>query len=492
MSSRPTPGVVPLRALFSTFQRSLSTHILRWSFPAQIFLRNGTVYLEQLECERRLCSFQKDERTHALSSLREMLAAAQVPVVPELPAVNLHCHTFFSFNAYGYSPAAYAWEAKKRGLYAAGIVDFDVLDGVEEFLASAELLGLRALAGMESRVVVPEWRDRDINSPGEPGICYFMGSGFTEGSPELRLSSEGLGRMHALAQGRNRVMLDKLNRYLGKVRVDYEEDVLPLTPSGNPTERHMLVALYRRSLELFPQKPSRARFWAEALNMKPPEIVALDERPVELQMLIRAKLMKRGGPGYTAPDHRSFPSLDEMIALVKELGGVPTHTWLDGMSDCESDAPELLDFMIEKGSACLNIVPDRNWNLRDSEERSRKRAKLYQIVEEAGKRDLPIIVGTEMNKNGQRFVDDFHAQAMGPVCEAFLRGARIMTGHTSLKRSMGIGLLDEEVVERFGKNRKAANLLFECVGELAPARTAEEREDVNRAIKSLWERRDIS
>ena len=57
---------------------------------------------------------------------------------------------------------------------------------------------------------------------------------------------------------------------------------------------------------------------------------------------------------------------------------------------------------------------------------------------------------------------------------------------------MGIGLLDQEVVERFGKNRKAASLLFERVGELAPARTAEEREDANRAIKRLWEGRDIS
>jgi hypothetical protein len=181
-----------------------------------------------------------------------------------------------------------------------------------------------------------------------------------------------------------------------------------------------------------------------------------------------------------------------MIDLVRDLGGVPTHTWLDGMSEAEADAAGLLDFMIQKGSACLNIVPDRNWNLKEPEERARKVAKLHEIVEEAERRDLPIIVGTEMNRHGQRFVDDFHAGAMGPVRTAFLRGARIMTGHTRLKRFMGIGLLDGEVAERFGENRKAANLLFERAGEIAPAETPQEREDLKKAVKRLWERGDES
>ena len=84
------------------------------------------MYEEQLDLEHLLGSFDPAERRKALERLHGMLNTAQVSAVPEVPAVNLHCHTFFSFNAYGYSPSAYAWEAKKRGLYAAGIVDFDV------------------------------------------------------------------------------------------------------------------------------------------------------------------------------------------------------------------------------------------------------------------------------------------------------------------------------------------------------------------------------
>jgi hypothetical protein len=448
------------------------------------------MYDEQLDLEHRLGSFDPAERRKALERLHGMLNAAQVSAVPEFPAVNLHCHTFFSFNAYGYSPSAYAWEAKKRGLYAAGIVDFDVLDGVEEFLKATELLGVRSLAGIESRVIIPEWRDREINSPGEPGVYYFMGTGFDRGSLELRTSHEGLRNMHSLAQQRNRDMLDRLNTYLGELPVDYEEDVIPLTPSGNPTERHMLVALYAKGEQIWPDAKRRARFWADVMDLKVEEVLKLSERPVDLKMRIRAKLMKQGGPGYSPPDERSFPTLEDMVKVVLDLHGVPTHTWLDGTSEGESDTGGMLDFIMERGAACMNIVPDRNWNLADPEERNRKVSRLYEVVGEAEKRNLPIIVGTEMNKHGQGFVDNFFAGPMRPVRDVFLRGARIMTGHTLLLRSLGIGLLSDTVRERFGGDLRRRNDFFEQIGALNPGSSSGELQELRQAVKDRWEKEE--
>ena len=49
----------------------------------------------------------------------------------ETANLNLHFHSFFSYNAEGFSPSHIAWEARKAGLYAAGLCDFDVLDGLE-------------------------------------------------------------------------------------------------------------------------------------------------------------------------------------------------------------------------------------------------------------------------------------------------------------------------------------------------------------------------
>ena len=47
------------------------------------------------------------------------------------PIVNANAHTFYSFNYKGYSPTRFAVEAKREGLEMGGIVDFDVLDGLE-------------------------------------------------------------------------------------------------------------------------------------------------------------------------------------------------------------------------------------------------------------------------------------------------------------------------------------------------------------------------
>ena len=106
----------------------------------------------------------------------------EAPCEPVQDVVNLHCHTFFSFNAYGHSPTSLAWLAKKRGFAAVGIVDFDVLDAVDEFLAACDLAGVRGSAGIETRVFIPEFATREINSPGEPGVYYHMGIGFTSGN----------------------------------------------------------------------------------------------------------------------------------------------------------------------------------------------------------------------------------------------------------------------------------------------------------------------
>ena len=122
------------------------------------------------------------------NSLCEKVKKGEIELPQPGTDVNLHCHTFFSYNSYGYSPSRFAWLAKKQGLAVAGIVDFDVLDGVEEFLDAAKKLNLKAVAGIETRVYVPQFSSRVINSPGEPGISYHMGVGFPSANlkPQLK------------------------------------------------------------------------------------------------------------------------------------------------------------------------------------------------------------------------------------------------------------------------------------------------------------------
>jgi len=215
--------------------------------------------------EDRLDSFDPVARRQALVSLRQALDRGLLALPPIGDEVNLHCHSFFSYNPYGHSPSSIAWLARKAGLAVAGIVDFDVLDGLEDFAAAGSLLDLRTCVGLETRVYVRQFADRVINSPGEPGIAYQMGVGFPGGAlggGPCRF----LARLRTTAAQRNRALLAKVNDHLAPVVLDYERDVLPLTPSGNATERHICLAYARKARSLFGDGRALAEFWSGRLG----------------------------------------------------------------------------------------------------------------------------------------------------------------------------------------------------------------------------------
>src|SRR6056297_738342 len=98
--------------------------------------------IEKLEDD--LKSFDPAVRKSALAELADLIETGRIETPAPRQAINMHCHTIYSYNPENYSPSLFAWLAKKRGLLAAGIVDFDVLDGVDEFLAAGRLLGLKS------------------------------------------------------------------------------------------------------------------------------------------------------------------------------------------------------------------------------------------------------------------------------------------------------------------------------------------------------------
>jgi hypothetical protein len=414
--------------------------------------------------EAQLNDFSSAKRIQALEAL---IAAGELPAQPQA-AVNLHCHTFYSYNAYGYSPSGLAWLAWKSGFQALGIVDFDVLDGVDEFLGACEHLGVRGSAGMETRVFLPEFATRETNSPGEPGVFYFMGLGFTSGRVPASAVPilEGMRRR---SEERNRSMLARINAFLSPLGLEYEQDVLPLTPSGNATERHMLAAYQRTAEQLFPDPVA---FWAEKLQLAPAQVAAQIGDPVKFTNTLRAKLMKRGGVGYAQPGPLTFPSVEEVNRLILECGALPCATWLDGTSAGEQAEEELLTLLISKGAVALNIIPDRNWNIPDPETRRVKVNNLYAVVALAGKLDLPINVGTEMNAPGQKLIDNFETEELVPVRQAFLDGADFIYGHTVLQRALGLGYQSQWAQAHLPGRRERSAFYMQLGRRVPPGREA--------------------
>lgn len=420
---------------------------------------------DQVLLEKQLDSFGPRERREALGRLmaehKGMLRAAGTNV-------NMHFHSFFSYNAEGYSPSRIAWEARKARLYAAGLCDFDVLDGLEEFLQAGLMLGLRTTVDLETRTYLKEYAEVDINSPGEPGVTYIMGAGFAREPPEGSTQTKGLAGYRERARARNIALVERINPHLPDIAIDYEEDVLPLTPTGSATERHIVRAYINKAKSVFKRPTATVEFWSKIIGRSLEETAVLFADTPALEEVVRAKLVKRGGTGYERPSVGTFPPVDEFIKWVTSCEAIPMITWLDGTSDGEKDGRTMLECMKSKGAAALNIIPDRNWNISDPEIRTVKRANLKAIVEAADGMGLPINIGTEMNRLSMPFFDDLDCEALRPYKEVFLRGACVMVGHTILLRYAGFSYISQKAEAEFGSDVSAKNAFFEAVGKLPP------------------------
>ena len=431
--------------------------------------------MDLVAAEKHLNAFRPDARDSAMETLQQGIAAGEVSTPPLTGDVNVHLHTFHSFNAEDYSPAGLVWEGRKRGMDVVGSVDFDVLDAMEEMFRAGESLGVRTVAALETRVFVEAYADKELNSPGEPGVYYFMGTGFTRGPAPGSPAEEVLDAMRAQARARNEALLGRILPALTPITIDYERDVLPLTPGGNATERHMLAALDAASRKAFANERDLAGFWAERLGTSPEQALRLLPDTAAFRNAIRKALMKAGGIGYVQPTKETFPEIRSVLGMIEACEAIPCAAWLDGTTAGEADAAEWLDFFVGLGCRALNIIPDRNWNISDPAVRATKVAKFNTIVEEASKRHLVLSVGTEMNSYGLKFVDTFSAPEMQPHAALFTEGAYTLYGHTLLQRALGFGLMSRWAADEFGNDHQRANRFYLSVGQHGfPPRAARE------------------
>lgn len=433
---------------------------------------------EVMKFETGLNDFDAFLRENALSELCELLELGEIKIKQPSNLLNMHCHTFFSYNGCGFSPSYIAWWAKKEGLFAAGTVDFDVLDAVDEFLHAASGLDIRGTCGIETRAFIPELADKEINSPGEPGVAYHMGMGFISGKVPKESEKFLLG-LRRKASERTRNIVEKVNKYLSPVEIDFDKDAVRLTPSGNVTERHVCQAYFEKAIEIFKDVSQREEFWAEKLGLSDADAEKIVDDPVKLQGLIRSKTMKSGGPGYIKADPSSFPLVRDMNEFIASCGAIPTIAWLDGCSAGESDPAELIRLHRLCGAAAINIIPDRNWNFKDSEVKKKKVLELNKIIEESVKNDFPIFVGTEMNAPGQKLIDDFSSDALAPHVVEFVKGAAILFAHTLLQ-PRGMGYLSNWAEASF-KSIKEKNAFFEKIGNISTPASASKLKNIDMA-----------
>ena len=400
-----------------------------------------------------LDSFDRAQR-HA--SLLRHAATAPPPVHPDDDApVNMHLHTFFSYNAAGFSPSHIAVQAREWGLYTAATCDFDVLDAADEFLEAAAVLGLRGASHIETRVYAPEFAEAETNSPGEPGICYVMGAGFCQTPTPGSGSSPMAEELRRRAAGRNAAVVERINAYLPEIAVSYQSEVAGLTPRRSPTERHIVRAYVNRVQQAFPESAAQAAFWGDVLRQPPEAVAALSRGRLEEQ--VRRRLIKHGGVAYQQPGPASFPEIGAFFGWVREAGAIPMAAWRDGTSAGELDPAAWLEALQARGVAAVNVVPEL---VTDP-------LHLQHLMAEVAQRALPVNVGTEMNADGLPDWDDLHSLELAPYRDAFVGGAEVMIGHTTLARFAGFAYCSASAEAEFPR-REQRNGFFAAVGRLPP------------------------
>jgi hypothetical protein len=95
---------------------------------------------------------------------------------------------------------------------------------------------------------------------------------------------------------------------------------------------------------------------------------------------------------------------------------------------------------------------------------------LYKVVSLAQKLDLPLNIGTEMNDQRQKLVDDFDAPELIPFRQAFLEGADVIYGHTVMQRALGLGYQSDWATKHL-HTRRERNTFYLQVSRKMPAGT---------------------
>jgi len=248
-----------------------------------------------------------------------------------------------------------------HGLEVTGIADFGTLDGMDEFLAAGDILGIRSVVGLQATVVVPSLADKVIGIPNEPGKVRFLAFGCVR-------MPDGAGEI----------------------------------------SRKMLQ----------------------------PAASGLD--------------------------------IDEASKLAMEvLGALPAVEWMDGMSEGESDARRYLQTMQTHGICAISVLPERNWNFIDPDEKNPKLRKLQELIEATRYFDIPIFIGREISGVGQPIADDLLVRELENYKEDFLHGARVVHGHTILSRYADFGYFSK-AAEAYFDTQSKKNLFFSEVGMCLP------------------------
>lgn len=284
-----------------------------------------------------------------------------------VPDINGHIHTPHSFSAFSSIEQAFHL-AKSEGVSILGINDFYTTDGYNEFAELAQKHRIFPLFNIEFMTLQNDLQKAGIrvNDPNNPGRTYFSGKGLRQPSA---MSKDSFKKLKDLQEESNRQtyeMVEKLNSFLSacNISIQFSSTELHKNLAKNLfRERHIAQAIRKTVFENEETETGRKTLLQRIFSGK--EVKSPIENVAAMENEIRGNLLKSGGAAFVTEDPKAFLSLEEVIDLIIDAGGIPCYPVLlddpKGVcTDYEADKEKLLTELIKNNVYSIELIPGRN------------------------------------------------------------------------------------------------------------------------------------
>ncbi len=285
----------------------------------------------------------------------------------DVPDINGHIHTPHSFSAFSEIKQAFEL-AKNEGVSVLVINDFYTTDGYNEFAELAIENKVFPLFNIEFMGLQNDLQKAGIrvNDPSNPGRTYFSGKGLRQPAKMSEASQQIISNLQKESNHQTFEMVKKLNAFFVEIGVDIQfdaEEVQTRLAKNLFRERHIAQAIRIAVFEKDATDLGRAKLLNTIFSGK--EIKSAIDDVAGLENEIRGNLLKTGGAAFVPEDPKAFLSLEEIIELIVDAGGIPCYPVLldfgDGnFTDYEADKEKLLQTLKSKNIFSIELIPGRN------------------------------------------------------------------------------------------------------------------------------------
>ena len=281
--------------------------------------------------------------------------------------VNGHIHTPYSFSAFENMEQAFRM-ANDEGIKALGINDFNTFEGYDEFDRMSRKYRIFPLFNVEFMGLLEQEQKNGIriNDPANPGRIYFSGKGMDY---PVRLSEKKEQQFRQTFEESNRqtrTMLHKASQLLTTLDPDLHLDhqlVMSVLTKGMLRERHIAKAIRLAVFEKYSSENERKAFLSRLFEGKQVKSSISDEAGIDNE--IRGNLLKAGGAAFVKENPKAFLSLDDIISIITDGGGIPCYPVLlddsqGNYTEYEADPEKLFIQLQSRNVCCIELIPGRN------------------------------------------------------------------------------------------------------------------------------------